>query len=117
MSVQKIKIPRLPDRSIVDFFLKLGTLYKIKSIGINALGFASIGQVDLSSSEENEELQERFFEVPITSNCTNRLRKILETSNLLKKFSFDENTLDEELTKENQFVQSLTQVRKHFKIK
>lgn len=57
MSAQKIKIPRMPDRTIIEFFQKLGELHSVSSIKVNALGFASIGQVDLSSIDENEDIQ------------------------------------------------------------
>ena len=52
---QRIKIPRTSDRSVIDFFRKIGNQYGTSSISVSTLAFAQIGSVDLSE-ESNEEL-------------------------------------------------------------
>ena len=53
-NVQRIKVPRMPDRSVVECFKKLGEKYGVSNLAVSALGFSQIGNVDLNS-EENEE--------------------------------------------------------------
>lgn len=51
MSNQRIKIPRLSDRSIVEAFKTLANQYGVPSIHVSALGYANIGTVNLSDEE------------------------------------------------------------------
>jgi hypothetical protein len=53
MSNQRIKIPRCPDRSVIDAFKEICTKYKVSSVNINALGFTSLGDVNLTAPDEN----------------------------------------------------------------
>jgi len=53
---QRIKIPRLPDRSIIECFRKLGEKYGVTSINVSALAFSHIGNVDLLA-ESNQDFQ------------------------------------------------------------
>ena len=55
--VQRIKIPRMPDRAVINCFSKLGKKYNVTTLNISALAFAQIGAVDLSE-EPNEEFEE-----------------------------------------------------------
>lgn len=54
MSNQRIKIPRLPDRTIVETFKELGRGYQITVAHVNALGFSNLGQVDLTADSQGE---------------------------------------------------------------
>jgi len=53
-NIQRIKIPRMPDRSIIECFKKLGDKYSVSNISVYALGFTQIGNVDLNG-DSNEE--------------------------------------------------------------
>lgn len=50
MSNQRIKIPRQSDKKVWAAFKELASQYSVVKINVNALGFASIGAVDLNSS-------------------------------------------------------------------
>ena len=54
MSNQRIKVPRLPDRSIAECFKLLGNQYKVQSANVAGLGFANIGTIDFND-DTNEE--------------------------------------------------------------
>ncbi len=56
MSEQRIKIPRLSDRTIADSFKELSENYSINTANINALGFANLGNVNLLETT-NEDWQ------------------------------------------------------------
>lgn len=51
MSNQRIKIPRLSDRSIVEAFKTLANQYGVPRIHVSALGYADIGSVNLPDEE------------------------------------------------------------------
>lgn len=53
-NVQRIKIPRMPDRSVVECFKELGEKYSVSNIAVSALAFSNIGEVDLSNEENAE---------------------------------------------------------------
>ncbi len=55
MSEQRIKIPRALDRSVVDVFKEVAGPHNVSSAHISALGFSSLGQVNISS-EAREDL-------------------------------------------------------------
>lgn len=54
---QRIKIPRLEDKTLIGCFKKLSELYEVESVNINALGFTTIGQVNIRQNI-SEDLQE-----------------------------------------------------------
>jgi len=57
MTNETIKIPRTIDKSIIDLFIKLGKTHSVDAINIQGLGFASIGNVNLLSINENKDIQ------------------------------------------------------------
>ena len=61
---QRVKIPIMPDRSVIDCFRKLGEKYNVKTLNISALAFSQIGAVDLTN-ENNED-----FKALISHNST-----------------------------------------------
>ncbi len=52
--MDRIKIPRLPDRAIIDCFKLLSDKYSVPVISVSALASSHIGNIDLSS-EKNED--------------------------------------------------------------
>ena len=54
MSNQRIKVPRLSDKSIVDAFKVLSSQYGVPTIHVGALGFTSIGAVNISDEESED---------------------------------------------------------------
>ena len=62
MSDQRIKVPRAADKSIIGCFKELAKLTGTSEINITALGFNSIGNVDLNG--DNPEV----FELLIKKN-------------------------------------------------
>jgi len=55
-NVQRIKIPRMPDRSIVDCFKKLGNKYNVSIINISASASSQIGAIDFNE-EPNKDFE------------------------------------------------------------
>lgn len=53
---QRIKIPRMPDRSVIDCFNKLAKKYRIPTMNIAAAAFSNIGAVNIEG-EPNEDLE------------------------------------------------------------
>ncbi len=53
-AVERIKIPRLPDRAIIDCFKLLGEKYSVPTISVSALASSQLGNIDLNS-DENED--------------------------------------------------------------
>lgn len=53
-NAQRIKIPRMPDRSVVECFRKLGKKYGVSRISVSALAFSQIGNVDLEKEDNKE---------------------------------------------------------------
>jgi hypothetical protein len=54
MSVQRIKIPRVADRTIADTFRELGSKFGIPQAHVNALAFSNIGQITLSEEPSGD---------------------------------------------------------------
>jgi len=54
--VQRIKIPRMPDRSVIDCFYKLAKKYQIPTLNIGATAFSNIGAVNIEG-DPNEDLE------------------------------------------------------------
>ena len=53
-NIQRIKIPRTPDRSIIECFEKIGDKYGVSTFSISALGFSQIGNVDFKGKGNEE---------------------------------------------------------------
>ena len=51
---QRIKIPRMPDRSVIDCFSKLGNKYNVSTLSVSALAFSQIGNVELNKDPSDE---------------------------------------------------------------
>ena len=54
MSVQRIKIPRVADRTIADTFRELGSQFGILQARVAALAFSNIGQITLSDEPSGD---------------------------------------------------------------
>lgn len=54
MSVQRIKIPRVSDRTIAETFKKLGSIFGIPQANVGALAFSNIGQITLSEEASGD---------------------------------------------------------------
>lgn len=54
MSVQRIKIPRVADRTIADTFKELGSKFGIPQAHVNALAFSNIGQITLAEEPSGD---------------------------------------------------------------
>lgn len=54
MSDQRIKIPRVSDRTVADVLCELAKQYGIAAVNVRAIGFNNIGQVDLSDEPAGE---------------------------------------------------------------
>lgn len=61
---QRIKIPRLPDRSIIDCFTNLAKQHGITTLQVSALGFSQLGAVELTGDPIEE------FEALLSHNST-----------------------------------------------
>jgi hypothetical protein len=54
MSEQRIKIPRASDRAILEAFKEIGALYAVSSAHISALGFSTLGQVNITGEPDGD---------------------------------------------------------------
>jgi len=72
-NVQRIKIPRMPDRSVVECFRKLGEKYGVSSISVSALAFSQIGNVDLEKKDNEEFLTLLKHDSTLIESCSLRI--------------------------------------------
>ena len=54
MSMQRIKIPRVSDRTIAETFKELGSKFKISHVHVRTLAFTEIGQITLSEEASGD---------------------------------------------------------------
>jgi hypothetical protein len=72
-SVERIKIPRLPDRAIVDCFKLLSEKYNVPTISIVALGFSQLGNIDLNGEENDDFLALLEHDSTLINTCSIRI--------------------------------------------
>ncbi len=72
-NVERINIPRLPDRAIVDCFKLLSDKYNVPEISVTALAFSQLGNIDLNGEDNEDFLALLKHDSTLINVCTIRI--------------------------------------------
>jgi len=70
---QRIKIPRMPDRSIIDCFSNLGGKYNVNTLNISALAFSQLGAVNLPADDNEDFTALLSHDSALINSCSLRI--------------------------------------------